>query len=138
VRAWVASPPERQRLAVFLRYFADLDYRSIAGGLEVVVGTVSATLATAHAALPALLRGGTAMKDIEPEIAESFDRVFPPLLVDPDWRDVIARADIAHRGSLSFSGFRARRLALCHSQCSSSRWRRRCGGSAATSTRARA
>ena len=42
---------ERQRLAVFLRYFADLDYRSIATALDVAVGTVSATLATAHAAL---------------------------------------------------------------------------------------
>jgi RNA polymerase sigma-70 factor, ECF subfamily len=51
VRAWVASLPERQRLAIFLRYFADLDYRSIATALDVEVGTVSATLATAHAAL---------------------------------------------------------------------------------------
>jgi RNA polymerase sigma-70 factor (ECF subfamily) len=51
VRAWVASLPERQRLVVFLRYFADLDYRSIASALDIEVGTVSATLATAHAAL---------------------------------------------------------------------------------------
>jgi RNA polymerase sigma-70 factor (ECF subfamily) len=51
VRAWIASLPERQRLVVFLRYFADLDYRSIASALDVEVGTVSATLATAHAAL---------------------------------------------------------------------------------------
>ena len=51
VRAWVASLPERQRLVVFLRYFADLDYRSIAAALDVEVGTVSATLAAAHAAL---------------------------------------------------------------------------------------
>jgi RNA polymerase sigma factor (sigma-70 family) len=51
VRAWVAALPERQRLAIFLRYFADLDYRSIAAVLEVEVGTVSATLAAAHAAL---------------------------------------------------------------------------------------
>jgi RNA polymerase sigma factor (sigma-70 family) len=51
VRAWVASLPERQRLVVFLRYFADLDYRSIASALEIEVGTVSATLANAHAAL---------------------------------------------------------------------------------------
>jgi RNA polymerase sigma factor (sigma-70 family) len=51
VRAWVTSLPERQRLAVFLRYFADLDYRSIATALDVEVGTVSATLAAAHAAL---------------------------------------------------------------------------------------
>ena len=51
VRAWVASLPERQRLVVFLRYFADLDYRSIATALEVEMGTVSATLAAAHATL---------------------------------------------------------------------------------------
>src|SRR5262249_56606900 len=51
VRAWVAALPERQRLAVFLRYFADLDYRSIAAALDVEVGTVSATLGAAHAAL---------------------------------------------------------------------------------------
>jgi RNA polymerase sigma-70 factor (ECF subfamily) len=51
VRAWVAALPERQRLVVFLRYFADLDYRSIAEALEIEVGTVSATLSSAHAAL---------------------------------------------------------------------------------------
>lgn len=51
VRRWVALLPERQRLAVFLRYFAGLDYRSIAVALDVEVGTVSATLAAAHAAL---------------------------------------------------------------------------------------
>lgn len=51
VRRWVALLPERQRLAVFLRYFADLDYRSIAVVLDVEVGTVSATLSAAHAAL---------------------------------------------------------------------------------------
>jgi RNA polymerase sigma-70 factor (ECF subfamily) len=51
VRAWVAALPERQRLAVFLRYFADLDYRSIATALEIEVGTVSATLGAAHATL---------------------------------------------------------------------------------------
>ncbi len=51
VRRWVAVLPERQRLVVFLRYFADLDYRSIAAALDVEVGTVSATLSAAHAAL---------------------------------------------------------------------------------------
>jgi RNA polymerase sigma-70 factor (ECF subfamily) len=51
VRRWVAALPERQRLAVFLRYYADLDYRAIAEALSVEVGTVSATLAGAHAAL---------------------------------------------------------------------------------------
>jgi RNA polymerase sigma-70 factor, ECF subfamily len=51
VRRWVAALPERQRLAVFLRHFADLDYRAIAAALEIEVGTVSATLAAAHSAL---------------------------------------------------------------------------------------
>ena len=44
----VAALPERQRLVVFLRYYADLDYRAISEALEVEVGTVSATLASAH------------------------------------------------------------------------------------------
>lgn len=51
VRRWVAALPERQRLTVFLRYFADLDYRAIAAALDVEVGTVSATLSAAHTAL---------------------------------------------------------------------------------------
>ncbi|MGH3008357.1 MAG: RNA polymerase sigma factor [Gaiellaceae bacterium] len=51
VRAWVATLPERQRLAVYLRYYADLDYRAIAEVLEIEVGTVSATLSSAHQAL---------------------------------------------------------------------------------------
>jgi len=51
VRAWVAALPERQRLAIYLRYYADLDYRAIAEALDVEVGTVSATLSSAHQAL---------------------------------------------------------------------------------------
>jgi RNA polymerase sigma-70 factor, ECF subfamily len=51
VRIWVAALPERQRLAVYLRYYADLDYRAIAEALGVEVGTVSATLSSAHQAL---------------------------------------------------------------------------------------
>jgi RNA polymerase sigma-70 factor (ECF subfamily) len=49
--AQIALLPERQRLALFLRYYADLDYRSIAAALGIEVGTVSATLSTAHASL---------------------------------------------------------------------------------------
>jgi RNA polymerase sigma-70 factor (ECF subfamily) len=51
VHAWVSRLPERERLVVFLRYFADLDYRGIAGALGIEVGTVSATLHSAHASL---------------------------------------------------------------------------------------
>ena len=51
IRPWLAALPERQRLAVFLRYYADLDYRTIASVLEIEVGTVSATLSAAHTSL---------------------------------------------------------------------------------------
>ena len=51
LRALVASLPERQRLALFLRYYADLDYQSIAETLGVSSGTVGATLNAAHSAL---------------------------------------------------------------------------------------
>jgi RNA polymerase sigma-70 factor (ECF subfamily) len=47
----IASLPERQRLIVFLRYYADLDYRSIASALDVETGTVSAALSAAHRSL---------------------------------------------------------------------------------------
>ena len=51
VRALIAGLPERQRLALFLRYYADLDYASIAVALGIKPGTVAATLSAAHAAL---------------------------------------------------------------------------------------
>lgn len=44
---------ERQRLVVFLRYYADLDERTIGAALGIERGTVSATL---HRALKALRR----------------------------------------------------------------------------------
>jgi RNA polymerase sigma-70 factor, ECF subfamily len=47
VQLWLRMLPERQRLVVFLRYWADLDYRSIAAALEIEIGTVSATLSAA-------------------------------------------------------------------------------------------
>ena len=42
---------ERQRLVVFLRYYADLDYSTIAEVLTISSGTVGATLTSARAAL---------------------------------------------------------------------------------------
>ena len=51
VRSLIAALPERQRLALFLRYYADLDYDSIAEVLGVTSGTVGATLNAAHASL---------------------------------------------------------------------------------------
>ena len=51
LRALVSALPERRRLVLFLRYYADLDYCAIATALEIRTGTVSATLHAAHAAL---------------------------------------------------------------------------------------
>jgi RNA polymerase sigma factor (sigma-70 family) len=51
VRAVISALPERQRLVVFLRYFADLDHAGIAEALAIRSGTVAATLNAAHAAL---------------------------------------------------------------------------------------
>jgi RNA polymerase sigma-70 factor (ECF subfamily) len=56
VVVWIRRLPIRQRLVLFLRYYADLDYRSIAEALQIEVGTVSATLSTAHAALRSSLK----------------------------------------------------------------------------------
>jgi RNA polymerase sigma factor (sigma-70 family) len=55
VRAAIAALPERQRLALFLRYFADLDYRTIGRVMGVRPGTVAASLTAARAAVKASL-----------------------------------------------------------------------------------
>ncbi len=51
----VAVLPERQRLVLFLRYYADLDYRAIAQILGVKTGTVSASIHAAQANLRRML-----------------------------------------------------------------------------------
>ena len=55
VRVALSLLPERQRLVVFLRYYADLDYRAIADVLDIEPGTVGVTLHTARARLQQLL-----------------------------------------------------------------------------------
>jgi RNA polymerase sigma-70 factor (ECF subfamily) len=57
LQAAVAALPERQRLALFLRHYADLDYAAIAEALGVARGTVSATLHAARANLETQLKG---------------------------------------------------------------------------------
>jgi len=51
LRVAVSALPERQRLVLFLRYYADLDYAAIALALGIERGTVSATLSAVHASL---------------------------------------------------------------------------------------
>jgi RNA polymerase sigma factor (sigma-70 family) len=55
VRAALAALPERQRLVVFLRYYADLDYRTIAEVAGIAPGTVAAALNAARQRVRALL-----------------------------------------------------------------------------------
>lgn len=55
LRALVARLPLRQRQALFLHYYADLDYASVAETLAVAPGTVAASLNAARATLRSLL-----------------------------------------------------------------------------------
>jgi RNA polymerase sigma-70 factor (ECF subfamily) len=55
VRLALSLLPERQRLVVFLRYYADLDYRTIGDALDIEPGTVGVTLHTARGRLQQLL-----------------------------------------------------------------------------------
>jgi RNA polymerase sigma-70 factor, ECF subfamily len=55
IQSALAELSERQRLVVFLRYYADLDYPAIARVLAISEGTVGATLSQAHARLRELL-----------------------------------------------------------------------------------
>jgi RNA polymerase sigma-70 factor (ECF subfamily) len=52
----IARLPERQRLIVFLRYYAGLDYRTIALALGIEVGTVSSSLSAAHSTIRESMR----------------------------------------------------------------------------------
>jgi RNA polymerase sigma-70 factor, ECF subfamily len=51
LRLVLAHLPERQRTAVFLRYYADLEYAAIGEALGIRAGTVAATLNAAHSAI---------------------------------------------------------------------------------------
>jgi RNA polymerase sigma-70 factor (ECF subfamily) len=55
VRVALSLLPERQRLVVFMRYYADLDYRTIGKALDIEPGTVGVTLHNAHSRLQQLL-----------------------------------------------------------------------------------
>jgi RNA polymerase sigma factor (sigma-70 family) len=55
VRAAVRRLPERQRLALFLRFYADMEYATIAELLDVSEGTVAASLNAARTRLRGLL-----------------------------------------------------------------------------------
>ena len=56
VRRALSAIPERQRLALFLRYYADLDYHTIAETLDIEPGTVGASLHAARERLRSQLQ----------------------------------------------------------------------------------
>jgi RNA polymerase sigma factor (sigma-70 family) len=56
VRSAVRRLPERQRLVLFLRFYADMDYATIAELLEMSEGTVGASLNAARTTLRGLLQ----------------------------------------------------------------------------------
>jgi RNA polymerase sigma-70 factor (ECF subfamily) len=60
LEAAVAALPERQRHALFLRYYADLEYSDIGEALGMAPGTVSATLNAARNGLR------KALEEVEP------------------------------------------------------------------------
>jgi RNA polymerase sigma factor (sigma-70 family) len=58
LRSEVSALPERQRLVLFLRHYADLSYEQIGDVLGIERGTVAATLHSAHDQLRKRLHGG--------------------------------------------------------------------------------
>jgi RNA polymerase sigma factor (sigma-70 family) len=64
VRTFLNALPERQRRAVFLRYYADLSYAEIADVLGVRPGTVAAALNSAHGVLREQIQ------ELHPELQE--------------------------------------------------------------------
>jgi RNA polymerase sigma-70 factor (ECF subfamily) len=59
VRELLLALPERQRLAIFLHYYADLSYAQIGEVLGISSGTVSASITTARGALREQLQEAT-------------------------------------------------------------------------------
>jgi RNA polymerase sigma-70 factor (ECF subfamily) len=56
-RELIATLPERQRMVLFLRYYADMSYETIAETLEISSGAVGAILNSAHANLRVRIEG---------------------------------------------------------------------------------
>lgn len=98
VQLWVRTLPERQRLVVFLRYWADLDYRAHRGGAR---DRGRHGLGHAQRRPPVAAprtSGGAAMIDVESLIREEFTSAEPlPPQLEPDWAEVLARVQTPTR-----------------------------------------
>ena len=94
VRACLADPPaaDRQRLALFLRYYADLDYRSIARASDRRWARFRDPQRCACHVAPRNRRGAE-MNDVEREIRAGLDEALPAVPFElRDWDGVLARA----------------------------------------------
>lgn len=62
--AAVRQLPAQRRMAIFLRYFADLSYAEIGDVLGIAEGTVAATLSQAHQQLGAVLSNDASANEV--------------------------------------------------------------------------
>jgi hypothetical protein len=88
VIAAIGALPERQRLVLFLRYYADLDHRGIATALGIRPGTVGAALHEAHRSVR-----NSPTSDDDPRVRAALERLLPSAGSSrADWHDVTIRA----------------------------------------------
>ena len=91
VRAVIAALPERQRLVLFLRHYADLDYETIAQATGIERGTVAATLHAAHRKVRDAMTEVHSVNDHD--VTAVLERLIEPLNDEVgSWDDVLRRA----------------------------------------------
>ena len=94
LRAALARLPERQRTAVFLRYYADLDYAAIGEALGIADRDRRGDPQRSAYCAPQPSRGGTNVTELD---RDSLDRILPRAPGPADWDDVLRRSG-ARRG----------------------------------------
>ena len=93
LRAALARLPERQRIAVFLRYYADLDYADDRQGTRDRRRDGRGDPQRGAHRAPKPTAGGQKVTDLD---RASIDRVLPATTAPADWEDVLRRSG-AHR-----------------------------------------
>ncbi|MEZ5101654.1 MAG: sigma-70 family RNA polymerase sigma factor [Thermoleophilia bacterium] len=91
----VARLPERQRLVVFLRYYADLDYEDRRRARDPLGHRRGLAERRARRAPPGA-PGGTSVSGLERRLADALERAAAAAdRAEPDWREVVVRAGLA-------------------------------------------
>ena len=91
LRVALARLPERQRTAVFLRNYADLDYVAIGQALRDPPRNLGGDPERSTHCAPQPTGGGPPMTDFD---RASLDRILPAALGSPDWGDVMSRSGV--------------------------------------------